>query len=133
VLAVPDLGEVSWTHLSGGFWADVAYLAIGPTSISYVLFTRGVRDTGAGTASVMMFLVPVFGTAFSFLLLDESFTTLQAVMSLVMLTGAYLAVVSRGSGRKPLPDPAPGAVPPAPVPVVETIPSHEGDPWPARQ
>lgn len=133
LLAVPDLGEVPWTHLSGGFWAVLAYLAIGPTSISYVLFTRGVRDTGAGTASVMMFLVPVFGTAFSFLLLDESFTALQAVMSLVMLAGAYLAVVSSGSGQESRADPAPGPAPSAPVPITDTIPSHEGDPWPARR
>jgi drug/metabolite transporter (DMT)-like permease len=148
LLAVPDLGEVPWNHLSGDFWADIAYLAIGPTSISYVLFTCGVRDTGAGTASVMMFAVPVFGTAFSFLLLDESFTAPQAVTSFVMLAGAYLAVTSTGEAGRAAPSPTtpgpggrsgqqswadpvpprrPGAGAPVPVLTAGTIPSHGGE------
>jgi drug/metabolite transporter (DMT)-like permease len=100
-LAVPDLGKVHWGALSTGFWINAAWLSIGPTAASYVLFSRGIRDVGAGTASTMMFTVPLFGTAFSYVFLGESFTAAQAAAAIVMLLGAFLAATAsatRGPG-----------------------------------
>ncbi|MEU9375344.1 DMT family transporter [Streptomyces sp. NPDC048255] len=91
-LAVPDVGDVDWGGLSGGFWWTMAFLVLGPTAIAYALFYRGVRQVGPTTASVLMFLVPVSGTVLSFVLLDESIGTGQLIGSLFMLVGAVLAV-----------------------------------------
>ncbi|MFD8954665.1 DMT family transporter [Streptomyces xanthophaeus] len=91
-LAVPDVGDVAWSGLSGSFWWTMAFLVLGPTAIAYALFYRGVRQVGPTTASVLMFLVPVSGTVLSFVLLDESIGTGQLIGSLFMLVGAVLAV-----------------------------------------
>lgn len=93
-LAVPRLGSVHWGALPGGFWANAVYLSIGPTAVAYLLYSRGIRDVGAATASSMLFTVPLFGTAFSYIFLGESFTVAQATAAIVMLGGAYLAVTA---------------------------------------
>ncbi|MFL6115920.1 MAG: DMT family transporter [Catenulispora sp.] len=112
-LAAPDLGQVAWSGLSGGFWLNAIYLAVGPTALAYLLFARGIRDLGAATASAMMFMVPLFGTAFSFVLLAERFTAAQAVAAVVMLGGAFLAVTA---GSRAAAVPAPRQ---APAPALE--------------
>jgi drug/metabolite transporter (DMT)-like permease len=99
-LAAPDLGHVAWSGLSTGFWANAVYLAIGPTAIAYLLYARGIRDLGAATASAMMFTVPLFGTAFSFVFLSERFTVAQGAAAVVMLGGAYLAVTAGAPPRR---------------------------------
>lgn len=90
VMAVPDVGDVRWSSLSGGFWLTVVYLAVFPTAISYVLYYRGVSVLGAADTSVFMFGVPIFGVACSALLLHESVSVAQAIGGAVMLSGAVL-------------------------------------------
>jgi drug/metabolite transporter (DMT)-like permease len=105
-LAAPDLPHVAWSGLSTGFWVNAVYLAVGPTAVAYLLYARGIRDLGAATASAMMFTVPLFGTAFSFVFLSERFTAAQAAAALVMLGGAFLAVTA-GGPAKAVPPPRP--------------------------
>lgn len=90
LLAVPDVGEVRWSSLSGGFWLIVVYLAVFPTAIAYVVYYRGVSVLGASDTSVFMFGVPIFGVACSALLLHESVSPAQALGGVVMLSGAVL-------------------------------------------
>ncbi|CAM5556302.1 hypothetical protein SAVIM338S_04553 [Streptomyces avidinii] len=97
-MAAPEFSSVDWGSLSTGFWINAVYLAIGPTAIAYLLFVRGIRDVGASSAAAMMFAVPVFGTIFAFISLGESFTLAQAGAALIMLGGAFLAVIS---GQRP--------------------------------
>ncbi|MBZ3904808.1 DMT family transporter [Streptomyces griseiscabiei] len=101
VMAAPEFGEVRWSGLPTGFWINAVHLAIGPTAVAYLLYVRGIRDVGASTASVMMFAVPLFSTLFSFLFLGESFTWAQSGSALLMLGGAFIAVISgHGSAGK---------------------------------
>ncbi|MBQ1017627.1 DMT family transporter [Micromonospora sp. D93] len=90
--AAPALPSAEWTAVSGTAWANVVYLAVGPTALAYLLYYRGLAKVSPSTATVMMFAVPVFGIACSVLFLGESFTAWQIVGSLVMLAGALLAV-----------------------------------------
>lgn len=90
VLAVPDVGGVRWSSLTGGFWLTVVYLAVFPTAIAYVVYYRGVSVLGAADTSVFMFGVPIFGVACSALLLHESVSVAQAIGGVVMLSGAVL-------------------------------------------
>lgn len=106
LMAAPDFGHVEWSGLSGGFWLNSVHLAIGPTAVAYLLYVRGIRDVGASAASIMMFAVPVFGTFFAFIALDESFTLAQLGAAVLMVAGALAAVLS--GVRKP------AAEPPAP-------------------
>ncbi|WP_416973983.1 DMT family transporter [Streptomyces sp. 4F14] len=99
VVAVPSMSAVAWGGLSGGFWVMVAYLAIGPTAVAYVFYYRGVQAVGPSTASVMMFLSPVFGAGGAALFLDEKLNWTQGAGALLMLIGALLAVSGRLSPR----------------------------------
>ncbi|MFD4242193.1 DMT family transporter [Streptomyces sp. NPDC058525] len=104
VFAIPSLPEVDWSGLSGQTWANVVYLAIGPTAVAYLCYYRGLRVVSPSTATVIMFTVPVFGVTCAVIFLGESFTGLQAVGAAVMLAGALLAV-TQGRFRRPQPAP----------------------------
>ncbi|MFJ2111352.1 MULTISPECIES: DMT family transporter [unclassified Streptomyces] len=92
VFAVPSFSDVEWTALSSATWANIAYLAIGPTAVAYLFYYRGLRVVSPSTATVVMFTVPVFGVTCAVVFLGESFGGLQLVGAVVMLTGALLAV-----------------------------------------
>ncbi|HYS37108.1 MAG TPA: DMT family transporter, partial [Pseudonocardiaceae bacterium] len=97
--SIPFLGQVHAADLNGRFWLTEAYLMIFPTAMAFPLFYRGVRLLGPARAATTMFLVPVFGLAIAFALLGETVTVVQAVGSVLMLTGAWLAVTERPTAR----------------------------------
>ncbi|WP_055484251.1 DMT family transporter [Streptomyces sp. WMMB 322] len=98
LLAVPAVADVSWQSVSGPAWANVIFLAVGPTAIAYLFYYRGLRSVSPSTATIMMFTVPVFGSFSSTLFLGESFTGIQLIGTLIMLGGALFAVL----GNRPL-------------------------------
>ncbi|MFF4404298.1 DMT family transporter [Streptomyces sp. NPDC001262] len=117
LLALPSVPDTHWSSLPASTWANVAYLAVGPTAIAYLCFYRGLRSVSPSTATVMMFAVPVFGVTSSVLFLGESFTATQVAGGVVMLAGALLAVTQgrfARAGRKaaPAPQASPSAVAP---------------------
>lgn len=95
VLAAPSVTEVAWSGLPRAFWLNLAFLVLGPTVLANLLYYRSIRQVGATTASLVMFLVPVFGAAFSAVLLGETVSPVQGVGGLAMLAGAVLAARSR--------------------------------------
>lgn len=107
VLAAPAAGAMSWQTVSSLAWANVVFLAVGPTALAYLLYYRGLRSVSPSTATIMMFIVPVVGAFFSAVFLGESFTGLQLVGTVIMLGGALFAVVGitpfrRRSARDPV-------------------------------
>lgn len=101
--AATVLPEARWADVSGTVWANVVYLAVGPTAVAYLLFYRGLAKVSPSTATVMMFAVPVFGIACAVLFLGESFTAWQVVGSIIMLVGALLAVNPWVAARRSVP------------------------------
>jgi drug/metabolite transporter (DMT)-like permease len=95
VMALPSASGVAWSDVSSGAWANSVYLAIGPTAIAYVCFYRGLRSVSPATATIMMFVVPVVGTACSVAFLGERFTLVEACGAVVMICGALVAVTAR--------------------------------------
>jgi drug/metabolite transporter (DMT)-like permease len=89
--ALPVLGDVDFARLGTGFWLDQVYLILVPTAAAYPLFYQGVQRLGAARAASAMFLVPVFGVAFSVTLLHERITVVQVLGSILLLAGAWLA------------------------------------------
>ncbi|GHF31686.1 membrane protein [Streptomyces mashuensis] len=90
--AAPQATDVHWSGLPGSVWLNVVYVAIGPTAVAYLFYYRGIGAVGPSSASIMMFVVPVFGTLCSTLFLGESFGVVQTVGAVVLLSGAVLAV-----------------------------------------
>ncbi|MCX4827004.1 DMT family transporter [Streptomyces sp. NBC_01142] len=112
VLAIPAAGEVSWQAVPGSAWANVVFLAVGPTAIAYLFYYRGLRSVSPSTATIMMFTVPVFGSFFSTVFLGESFTGVQVLGTLIMLGGALFAVLgNRLLHRRAAPGPTPQRTP----------------------
>lgn len=93
LLAVPAADDMSWPTVSSLAWANVVFLAVGPTAIAYLFYYRGLRRVSPSAATITMFTVPIFGAFFSTVFLGESFTGLQLVGTVIMLGGAFFAVL----------------------------------------
>ena len=74
-------------------WLDVAYLVIFATIVGFVLFYWAVRRFGAGLASMVSYLVPVFALIQAVLLLGEHVTPLEVTGGAIILIGVRLATL----------------------------------------
>ncbi len=69
----------------------LAFMALGPTVLSYVWFFRGISVLGAGVASSYISLVPVVGVSSAVLLLGEPLGWSLAVGGAMALAGVVIA------------------------------------------
>ena len=72
-------------------WLDIGYLVVFATIVGFVLFYWAVRRFGAGLASMVSYLVPVFALVQAVLLLDEHPTPPEILGGAVILLGVRLA------------------------------------------
>ncbi|MFF1823791.1 DMT family transporter [Kribbella sp. NPDC058245] len=93
LVAIPAFPDTHWAEVSTTVWANIIFLAIGPTAVAYLFYYRALHSVSPSTATVAMFTVPVFGTAAAVTFLEESFTTLQIVGAVITIAGALLAVI----------------------------------------
>ncbi len=89
LVSAPRLAAVPWTALPPKFWLVLAYLAVFPTVIAYLLWMEGIRVIGSGPATSFMFLAPVSGLLLSALLLGDRPTPAQGVGGALMLFGVW--------------------------------------------
>ena len=89
LLSLPRLSKVPWIGLSAKFWLVLAYLAIFPTVIAYLLWMEGIRAIGSGPATSFMFLAPVSALLLAAMLLGERPTLLQGAGGAIMLFGVW--------------------------------------------
>jgi drug/metabolite transporter (DMT)-like permease len=74
-----------------GAWLDIAYLVLFATIVGFVLFYYAVRRFGAGLASMVSYLVPVFALVQAVVLLGERPSALEIVGGGIILLGVRLA------------------------------------------
>ena len=72
-------------------WLDIAYLVVFATTVGFVLFYWAVRRFGAGMASMVSYLVPVFALVQAVLILGEQPALLEIVGGAVILAGVRVA------------------------------------------
>ncbi len=89
LVSAPRLAAVSWTALPAQFWLVLAYLAVFPTVIAYLLWMEGIRVIGSGPATSFMFLAPVSGLLLAALLLGDRPTPAQGAGGALMLFGVW--------------------------------------------
>ncbi len=89
LISAPRLAAVPWTALPARFWLVLAYLAVFPTVIAYLLWMEGIRVIGSGPATSFMFLAPVSGLLLAALLLGDRPTPAQGVGGALMLFGVW--------------------------------------------
>ncbi len=72
-------------------WLDIAYLVVFATIVGFVLFYWAVRRFGAGLASMVSYLVPVFAITQAVLILGERPTLIEIAGGAIILVGVRLA------------------------------------------
>jgi drug/metabolite transporter (DMT)-like permease len=82
-------------------WLDVAYLVVFATIVGFVLFYWAVRRFGAGTASMVSYLVPIFALVQAVLILGEQPAPLEIVGGGIILVGVRVATL-RFMPRSPM-------------------------------
>jgi drug/metabolite transporter (DMT)-like permease len=80
-----------------GSWLNLIALGILPTGISVIWFFSLVSRLGAARASVILYLVPVFGLVESSVLLGESLTPALLLGGIASLAGVALAQRQSGT------------------------------------
>lgn len=76
-----------------GAWLDIAYLVVFATTIGFVLFYWAVRRFGAGLASMVSYLVPIFALIQAVTILGERPAPLEIVGGAVILVGVRVATL----------------------------------------
>ncbi len=81
------------------FWGNVAYLGIAVTFIGFLLYFISVKEIGATQSGGFINFVPVFGTLFSLLILQEPFYWTFMVGLVLVISG--VGIVSFSPNEKP--------------------------------
>lgn len=76
-----------------GAWLDIAYLVVFATIVGFVLFYWAVRRFGAGMASMVSYLVPIFALVQAVLILGEQPAPLEIVGGAIILAGVRVATL----------------------------------------
>lgn len=84
-----------------GAWLQLGYLVVFATTVGFVLFYWAVQRFGAGMASMVSYLVPVFALVQAVLILGEEPAVLQIVGGAIILVGVRVATL-RFVPRSPL-------------------------------
>lgn len=83
------LGKFYWPTPFG--WAVLAFVAVGPSLLSQLMFMRGVELIGPARAGVFTNLTPIFGSLLAVLVLGEPFHLYHAIALALSLAGIYIA------------------------------------------
>jgi len=75
-----------------GKLAGIFYLGIFPSFIALILYSRSVIVLGAGKASVMLNLLPVFTMLGAYFLLNENISISQILGSLIVISGVTMTI-----------------------------------------
>jgi drug/metabolite transporter (DMT)-like permease len=73
----------------------IAYVAVFPGFVSYLLYNRGVELVGANAAGHFMHLMPIFGSGLAILLLGERFAGFHLAGAFFIAAGLGLATFRR--------------------------------------
>jgi drug/metabolite transporter (DMT)-like permease len=72
-------------------WFSAAMIGVLCTGIAYAMFYRLIQRIGAGRAVTVTYLVPLFGVAWAWLLLDEPLTLSMGIAGVLILGSVALS------------------------------------------
>lgn len=79
-------------------WGAVIAIGVLCSGIAYLLYFKLIKDVGAASALTVTFLIPVFGTLWGILFLDEKLTLNAAIGMVIIIIGT--AMVAEFNFRK---------------------------------
>jgi len=77
--------KLTWTTIY-----PVLFLGIFPSAVSFILFTRAIREIGITRANMFINFIPVFAAVLSYFILKEAMTPGKIIGILMVLTGLIL-------------------------------------------
>ena len=86
--ALADLPQRAIATVS---WLSAALLGVVCTGVAFVMYYRLIARVGASRASTVTYLIPLFGVAWAWLLLDEPVTTTMAIACAVILASVAMS------------------------------------------
>lgn len=101
IIFLPVAASELWTnptwysHVSLHGFLGLLYGIIFASFIAYSLWQKGLAILSAGEASLIFYLLPLFGIIFSIILLHEKFNAILIVGSLIIVAGIVLAEFHR--------------------------------------
>jgi drug/metabolite transporter (DMT)-like permease len=72
-------------------WFSAAMIGVLCTGVAYAMFYRLIQRIGAGRAATVTYLVPLFGVAWAWLLLDEPLTLTMVIAGILILGSVALS------------------------------------------
>lgn len=99
--ALSEMDAIARMHWTGHIAAAVAYVAIFPSILAYLLFNAAVAHVGASTAGQTISLMPLFGAVLAALILNEPLLGYHLIGMAMILGGVLLSWRAIRSGRTP--------------------------------
>jgi len=89
---------ITWSLSSVG---TITYMALFPSILAYLFWNRGIAELGAAKAGLFIHLMPLYGILLAATFLDETIESFHITGILLIFSGIYLAVISKGPARVP--------------------------------
>jgi drug/metabolite transporter (DMT)-like permease len=99
-LAATEMDRIVRIPLGWPVVGAVAYVAILPSLVAYLLYNAAVRDIGAGPAGQMISLMPLFGSLLAVAILGEHLHGYHLVGMAMILSGIVLAALAVRASQK---------------------------------
>jgi len=98
-LALLELQTAPAIQFSISSAATIGYMAIFPSILAYLFWNRGIAELGAAKAGLFIHLMPMYGIILSATFLNERVEYFHLLGILLIFSGIYLAVMTKGFMR----------------------------------
>lgn len=87
LVGMPATLREDWGALPASTWLAIAYMAVLPVYVAYMLWNWGIARRGAAVATSFVLLVPILSGVFSALVFDEAFPPGKLIGAALVLIG----------------------------------------------
>ena len=98
---IPSLIDQDWEAVGLRDWAAMFYSAAISMLLGYTIWGWAIQQTSVARTVPFLYFIPVLSGVFSYLFLDETFTSLKIFAALIVFAGVIVARSSRVLRRRP--------------------------------
>lgn len=95
--SVGELARSSWDTIPLKSWFELAFSASFALVLCYILWNKGVMESGPAKTAIFNNLTPVWTALFGWMLMGDRWTWIKAIGALVALVGVYLVRLGQGA------------------------------------
>jgi len=90
-IALVEINNHGWPHISLKAWAGIVYLGIFASAVAYFLYNKSLESLPAAQVGNFLNLIPLIGALIAFIFLKDTFTWLQLAGGILILAGIWLS------------------------------------------